>query len=219
MMTPGNPGDFAKYYALKATADSIALVGIDNVTAQVTDILVEVNLSSPTFYGLPLFPVVDFATTPQYASEQLELFDAIDDDVLTLGDLATLNDALLPADRFAALAGCGLWTIRRRSTTETLLEILNTDDTGDSLGVIDIVEAAALLGRRCSGRLAGRGRRRRRRRQDRPPRLRGQDRWAARLPEHGFADHPRSGIRRAEHPRHRHPHREVSPSSSVERRK
>ncbi|MFC1516467.1 Ig-like domain-containing protein, partial [Thermodesulfobacteriota bacterium] len=143
IMTPTNPLDFAKYFALRATAEQVALVGVEGVTLEATKLLVEVNQSSPSIYGLPLFPVIDFANTPQFASEQLTLFDTSDDGVITLGELATLNsnncagiELLLSVDL----------TDSTPVDHEALLEILNTNDTGDSRGVIDIDEAAALLG-------------------------------------------------------------------------
>ncbi len=143
IMTPTNSLDFAKYFALKASADQIALVGIDDVTVSAEEILVEVNQSSPSVYGLPLFPVVDFAGTSQFASEQLVLFDADNSGRITLGDLATLNAAL--AVGFADLTGVAL-NDPTPVDHDTLVGILNTDDTGSSRGVIDITEAAALLG-------------------------------------------------------------------------
>ncbi|MBN2477300.1 MAG: hypothetical protein JXB62_22025 [Pirellulales bacterium] len=142
IMTPKNPLDFAKYFALKASCDMISLVGIDGMTVKAEDILVEVNQSSPSVYGLPLFPVVDFANTAEFASEELALFDTNGDGVITLGELATLNST--NSAGFTALTSVAL----DDSTPvdhEMLLGILNTNDIGDSRGVMDIVEAAALL--------------------------------------------------------------------------
>ena len=143
IMTPTNPLDFAKYFALRATAQQVALVGIDNVTLEATHLLVEVNQSSPSIYGLPLFPVVDFANTPKWVDEEVALFDTNSDGKITLGELATLNNAL--STKFAALNG-----IATTDTTlvdhEMLLDILNTNNLDASQDVIDIAEAAALLG-------------------------------------------------------------------------
>jgi Ca2+-binding RTX toxin-like protein/Ca2+-binding EF-hand superfamily protein len=143
IMASGNPLDFAKYYALKASADTISLVGMDNVTLNANSILVEVNQSTPSIFGVPLFPVVDFANTPEFASEELPLFDTNHDGTITLGELATLNSD--HAAGFAALNSVAL-DDPTPVDHEMLLGILNTDHTGASHGVIDITEAAALLG-------------------------------------------------------------------------
>ena len=77
IMRPTNPADFAKYFALKATANEIKLVGIEDVTVKAENLLVEINQSSPSVYGVPLFPVVDFAAT-YGIDEQQTLFDVFD---------------------------------------------------------------------------------------------------------------------------------------------
>ena len=143
IMKPTSPIDFAKYFALRATANAIKLVGIQNVTVDAHDLLVEVNQSSPSVYGVPLFPVVDFARTPDYASEELTLFDTNHNGVITMGELATLNST--HSAGIAALAGVSL-NDSKAVDHEKLLAILNTNNTGDSQGVIDLTEAAALLG-------------------------------------------------------------------------
>src|SRR5207244_1168596 len=91
MMRPTNPLDFAKYFALKASAEEISLVGVDNVTVSARKLLVELNQSTPSIYGIPLFPVVDFARTPEFASEELTLFDTNHDGKITRPELAELN--------------------------------------------------------------------------------------------------------------------------------
>ncbi|WP_157100266.1 hypothetical protein [Rhodoplanes sp. Z2-YC6860] len=73
IMRPTNPLDFVKYFALKATANAVRLVGVEDVTVNAENLEVEINQSTPGIYGVPLFPVVDFATT--YPSEQQALFD------------------------------------------------------------------------------------------------------------------------------------------------
>ena len=78
IMQPTNKLDFVKYFALKATAESISLVGIDDVTVDANRLLVELNQSSPSLYGVPAFPVVDFANTDEFASEELALFGGND---------------------------------------------------------------------------------------------------------------------------------------------
>ena len=141
IMKPTNPLDFGRYFALKASAKSIALRGIEGVIAEATELLVEVNQSTPALFGVPLFQVVDFANTPQFASEELVLFDDDGDGVLQVSDLlAQPNTGGVDLSALDDLAG----------TTEVdhdlLVEILNTNDTGDSEGVIDINEANALKG-------------------------------------------------------------------------
>ena len=79
IMRPTNPADFAKYFALKATANEITLVGMQGVTVKAENLLVELNQSSPSVYGVPLFPVVDFAGT-YGVDEQKTLFDVFDAD-------------------------------------------------------------------------------------------------------------------------------------------
>jgi hypothetical protein len=143
IMSSTNPLDFVKYFALKASANQVKMVGIEGVTVEANDLLVEINQSSPSIYALPLFPVVDFANTPQFASEQL-LFDEDDSGSLTLGDLVRLNTT--HSAGFGELDSIPAADYGTPVDHDTLLSILNTDDTGDSQGVIDYVEAAALLG-------------------------------------------------------------------------
>ena len=59
--TPTNPVDPRRYVALKASANSIRLVGIPGLTAEADNIDVELNISSPTAFGLPLLPVINFS--------------------------------------------------------------------------------------------------------------------------------------------------------------
>lgn len=93
IMTPTNPLDFVKYFSLKATAEEVSLVGIDDITLTAEKLTVEVNTSTPAVYGVPLFPVVDFATT--YADDERQLlFDLIDalgvdDDKISVDELIT----------------------------------------------------------------------------------------------------------------------------------
>src|SRR5262249_33674649 len=132
-----------KYFALRASATGISLVGISGVTIRAQNILVEVNQSSPSIYGVPLFPVVDFAHTPQFASEELALFDTNHDGKITLGELASLP-------------GHGSFTKLTGSKTDptvvdqdTLASILNSDTNTSSPsgnGQVTVNEAADLLG-------------------------------------------------------------------------
>ena len=61
LMTPTNRLDPIRYIALKASAATVALVGIDGLTVQAKGVEVELNISTPTLQGLPVLPVVDFA--------------------------------------------------------------------------------------------------------------------------------------------------------------
>ncbi len=56
--------DPVRYVALKATANTIRLVGIENVTATADDLVVALNISSPALGGLPVLPVINFAGLP-----------------------------------------------------------------------------------------------------------------------------------------------------------
>lgn len=142
MMRPTNTIDPSQYFALKASAEMISLEGIEDVTLKAERLLVEVNQSSPSISGLPLFPVVDFANTEQFASEQLALFDADEDGELTLGDLATLYEDV--TDPSSDLSGA-LGTISTTDSTvidhDQLLDILDTNFNGK----LDISEAAVLF--------------------------------------------------------------------------
>ena len=60
-------------------ANEITLVGVQGVTVKAENLLVELNQSSPSVYGVPLFPVVDFAAT-YGVDEQQKLFDVFDAD-------------------------------------------------------------------------------------------------------------------------------------------
>ncbi len=62
MMTPTNRLDPIRYISLKASAAKVALVGIDGLVADARNLIVELNISTPTLYGLPVLPVVDFAS-------------------------------------------------------------------------------------------------------------------------------------------------------------
>src|SRR5215467_12775984 len=99
MMKPTNPLDFEKYFSLEADCKSISLVGIQDVTVNAHDLKVEINESSPSLYGEPLFPVVDWAHTPQFASEELALYDTNHDGTITMGELTALKGA----SKFSAL--------------------------------------------------------------------------------------------------------------------
>jgi Ca2+-binding RTX toxin-like protein len=113
IMRPTNPLDFAKYFALKANANGISLVGIQDVTVQADNLVVEINQSTPSVYGVPLFPVVDFATT--YPNEQQALFDVLAgaDHVISAAEMGAAFAAgysgpdLATADELVALLHVG----------------------------------------------------------------------------------------------------------------
>ncbi len=137
MMSPSNPLDPGKYFALHASARSISLAGIDGVTVQAEQILVEVNQSSPTIYGVSLFPVVDFATTPAFADERLPLFDTNDDGLVTVGELRAASGQ----NAFSGLYGAGD-SADKVLDTELIAQALDTDASG----TLEVGEAAALMG-------------------------------------------------------------------------
>ena len=60
LMTPTNRLDPFRYIALQASAAKVALVGIEGLTVEAEGIEVELNISTPLLYGLPVLPVVDF---------------------------------------------------------------------------------------------------------------------------------------------------------------
>ena len=141
IMRPTLKLDFAKYFALSATANGVRLEGIKGVTMNAHDLKVEVNQSSPSIYGIPLFPVIDFAGTSAFASEELNLFDTNKDKKLTMGELAARNAVLPVASRFASLQNV-LNTDTATVDHDQLLSILDTNNNG----VIDLTEAERLLG-------------------------------------------------------------------------
>ncbi|MGD8416616.1 MAG: calcium-binding protein, partial [Pseudomonadales bacterium] len=136
LMTSTNPLLPSKYTALKATASSISLEGIDDVTLAAEQVLVEVNLSSPSVYGLSLFPVVDFAST--WASERLALFDTSGDGIVTVGELRALNGG---APSFGDLYDATNATDDYIAMSDLVDEL---DTNGD--GILQVAEAAVLTG-------------------------------------------------------------------------
>jgi len=113
LMAPTNIFDFVRYFALEATAESVSLVGIDDVVLTADKLLVEVNSSTPGVYGIPLFPVVDFAST--YQSERKALFDLLDANGNLTIEAGELNDAL-----DGGYAGANVTSV------EQLVELLDT---------------------------------------------------------------------------------------------
>ncbi|MFN9037998.1 MAG: hypothetical protein ACK5YO_16975, partial [Planctomyces sp.] len=141
LMTPTNPLEAAlgvKYFSLKGSLDEISFVGVSGLTVDAERLSVEFNWSAPVFYGFPLFPVVDYANTPAFASEELALFDQNVDGSLTRGDLATLNQT--NGTNLPSLSGIS--TIDTTPADHTwLLEILDVNNDG----LIDNTEAGAVF--------------------------------------------------------------------------
>src|SRR5437660_10242834 len=61
---PTNDLDPRSYVALKASAATIRLVGINGLVAQIDGLEVAPNISSATIGGLPLLPVIDLSSRP-----------------------------------------------------------------------------------------------------------------------------------------------------------
>ncbi|MFO0063002.1 MAG: hypothetical protein ACK57O_19185, partial [Planctomyces sp.] len=139
MMKPTNPLEFfTKYFSLKASAEQVSLVGIDDITLNAERLYVELNLSSPAVFGVPLFPVVNYATTEEFASEQLPLFDVNDDGEITLGELATLNSQHNAGLNFSGVS----LTDPMLADHDLILKYLDTNQDG----ILNLNEAAVLLG-------------------------------------------------------------------------
>ncbi|MFN9079113.1 MAG: hypothetical protein ACK5X8_01085, partial [Planctomyces sp.] len=139
MMKPTNPLEFfTKYFSLKASAEQVSLVGIDDITLNAERLYVELNLSSPAVFGVPLFPVVNYATTEEFASEQLPLFDVNDDGEITLGELATLNSQHNAGLNFSGVS----LTDPMLADHDLILKYLDTNHDG----ILNLNEAAVLLG-------------------------------------------------------------------------
>lgn len=142
LMTPTNALETAlgvKYFALQGSIGEISFAGVPHLTVTAQRLAVQFNWSAPVFYGVPLFPVVDFAGTAAFASERIPLFDQNHDGTLTRGDLATLNH--LNAANLTVLNSIAL-TDNAVADDEWLLTVLDT--TND--GIIDLAEARQLFG-------------------------------------------------------------------------
>jgi hypothetical protein len=63
IMMPTLAFDPARYIALRASASTVSFTGVDGLTIRADEILVEVNMSSPTVYGMPIFPTVAFESS------------------------------------------------------------------------------------------------------------------------------------------------------------
>ena len=134
IMKPTNRLDFVKYFALKASADQISLVGIEGVQIVAHDILVEINQSTPSIYGVPLFPVVDFAST--FHDERLALFNIF----ASAGDsVAGVSQADLDA-----VLGTGHVITQTLTTVEQLVELLNVGGAPPD-GILSVIEVLQQL--------------------------------------------------------------------------
>jgi len=138
LMKPTSPLDPAKYYALRASAGLISLVGIDGVTVKAEHVVVELNQSSPSVYGLSLFPVVDFEGS--FANEQSALFDLDQNGAVTVGELRSLSG------EGAGSTFEGLYAADTTDGTvlplEQIIQVLDTDENG----VLEVSEASVLAG-------------------------------------------------------------------------
>ena len=139
MMKPTNPLEFfTKYISLKASAELVSLVGIDDMTLKAERLDVEINLSTPVVSIFPLFPVVNYAATEEFASEELPLFDVNDDGLITLGELATLNSQHNAGLNFSGVS----LTDPMVADHDLILKYLDTNQNG----ILSLAEAAALFG-------------------------------------------------------------------------
>ncbi|MDH4109610.1 MAG: hypothetical protein OEW35_14975, partial [Gammaproteobacteria bacterium] len=132
LMTPTNPllKSF-KYYALTASADTLSLVGIPGVTLSANKLLIQVNQSTPSIYGVSLLPVVDFAAT--FPSE-LAALDRDGDGIIERAD-----DSLL-AFAAADVAGDGQGIL----TYDELLAEYDTQGVGETgFGELELSELPA----------------------------------------------------------------------------
>ena len=131
IMTPTNVLDFAKYFSLKATANEISVVNIEGVEIEADDLLVEINQSTPSIYGLPLFPVVDFAAT--YASERQSLFD-----------LLANGDGSISASDLDAAIGTGHGITTALTTVDQLMTLLQRSLPRPKLSAKNCHEVASI---------------------------------------------------------------------------
>ena len=127
IMQPTNKLDFVKYFALKATADQISLVGIPGVEIDAHDIVVEVNQSSPGLYGVPLFPVVNFEAT-YGIDEQQGLFAVLN----------SLGGSTITAEELLAAFGTDYGITGPLTTVQELVALLNVG--GAPPAVKDLLE-------------------------------------------------------------------------------
>ena len=132
-----NPLDFVKYFSLKATADQVHMVGIEGVKVNADNLLVEINQSTPTVYGLPLFPVVDFANTPQFkVNERQTLFNIFD----------TNGDKEISDSELAAALNYDPQLANPITTTDQLVQLLDVGGAPPGSGPDGILSVDEVLG-------------------------------------------------------------------------
>ena len=137
LMQNTNPLDFVKYFSLKATADQVHMVGIEGVKVNADNLLVEINQSTPTVYGLPLFPVVDFANTPQFkVNERQTLFNIFD----------TNGDKEISDSELAAALNYDPQLANPITTTDQLVQLLDVGGAPPGSGPDGILSVDEVLG-------------------------------------------------------------------------
>jgi PKD repeat protein/Ca2+-binding EF-hand superfamily protein len=137
IMKPTNPLDPGQYFALHASAEMVSLQGIEGAVVQAEKLLVEINQSRPSVYGVSLFPVVDF--TSEFLNEQSGLFNIDGDayDEITVGELRELSGQ----NAFA-----GLYDAATPDQNVVSLEQLLTTLDANGDGILEVAEAAQLAG-------------------------------------------------------------------------
>ena len=134
IMTPTALLNPSRYFALNSTAEQISLVGLDGVTLNANSISVEVNQSTPSIFGVSLFPVVNFETT--FASERPVLFDLLagGDGII---DVADLDDAF----------GAGHGISDPFSSIAQMMDFLDVTGALPSPGPDGVLDVAEVVGR------------------------------------------------------------------------
>ena len=113
------------------------------MTLTATEVIVEVNMSSPSVYGLSLFPVVNFAST--YADEQLALFDTDEDGVIEVGELRALAGQASGTASTGDLAGLYDAGADDADEVDVADIIALLDGAGDGNGLLELSEAEGAL--------------------------------------------------------------------------
>jgi len=120
LMKPSNPFmQGLKYFALKATASGLELVGMPGVTLKAENLLVEINQSTPNAFGVSILPVIDFASS--FVAELANL-DRDGD-----GVIERTEDSLLA---FAAADGAGGGSVDEILTFDELIAQYDLDADG-----------------------------------------------------------------------------------------
>ena len=140
-------GIIPKFSALKATASSVELVGLDEVVLSAEDITINYN-NGTEWFGQLGPPVIDFQNTPRFADERIALFDEDESGAITVGDLRTLQGLASDTDGTGAFAA--LYTSSDPDGTSVTIEeiVALLDDSangGDDDGQLDVGEAESVL--------------------------------------------------------------------------